>query len=95
MCDDRGKPTLELIHLAAEDVIIIVKPFAFNVHDVVVGRLEHSNGFYELDKNFSHVGSQCLALGAAHFNFFKLVELNNCLHEVQDVVAALQETVQS
>ena len=93
--DDRGQPPLELVDGAPEHVEVVVKLLVLHVHDVLGRPLEDGARVHELGEDLLHVGCEGLALGPAHLDALELAELDNGLHQVEHVVAALQEAVKA
>mmetsp|Transcript_52159 Transcript_52159/g.108898 ORF Transcript_52159/g.108898 Transcript_52159/m.108898 type:complete len:636 (-) Transcript_52159:578-2485(-) len=93
--DDGGQPPLEFVDGAAEGVEVVVEALVLHVHDVL-GRLpEHRAGVDELVEDLLHVGRERLALGPADLDPLELAELDDGLHQVEHVVAPLEEAVQA
>eukprot|EP00968_Pinguiococcus_pyrenoidosus_P014244 scaffold1298_cov257-Pinguiococcus_pyrenoidosus.AAC.2 len=93
--DHGAQAPLQFLHGAAEVVEVVVELLGAHVHDVVGNLLERLHRQLEVRVDLLHRGRQRLPLGAADLDLREFAELHDGLHQVQDVMAALEEAVQA
>jgi hypothetical protein len=93
LSDHRGQTTFKFLDFGAEFVEIVIELLDFDIHDIVVERLELIHRFLEFLVNLLQGFSQRLAFSATQHDILKLGKLHNGVGQVQNIVATLHKTV--
>ena len=93
LVEHRAQPALELLDLAAEVVEVVVELLHLDVEHVVRHLGEGGEHVGEVVVDLVHRRRERAPLVAADLDLPQLLELDDRLHEVQEVVAALEEGV--
>jgi hypothetical protein len=95
LSEDGGESSLEFFDSLSEFVEVVIKLSFLDVHDIILHLHELHHGFVELIIDLVHTGGKGLTFCVTNENIRELVELQDGAGQVHDVLASLQERIES